>query len=136
MFLRSLPLARFGTADETKYRRHLNAATQALASKLPGPNTWGLARKLVNMFLRDCAYNAYLRSAYGLGRSEAFMEVPLDSFTIKEIGRQAGLPPVKLGMLSQEVSDQYQRAARDWAKQRKHRTVHLDAVVYGERSGY
>lgn len=33
----------------------------------------------MNIFLRDCFYNAYLRDAYGLAVAEPWFEVPLDS---------------------------------------------------------
>lgn len=61
------------------------------------------------------------------------MEVPLDSLTIEQIGNRAKLRKVQLGKLTAEVSDGYQRAAGEWAKERGVRRVHLDAVVFGER---
>lgn len=133
-FLRSLSLERFGTSDQAEYRRQLNAATRRLAIKLPGQNNWGLARKLLNMFLRDCCYNAYLRSAYRLGRAERFMEVPLDSLTIEAIAKRTGLPRISLRQLDSVRSEEYQRAARDWAGGLKLRPLHLDALVFGERA--
>lgn len=133
-FLRSLRLTGFGTSDAAEYRRRLDAATLALESELPGRNTWGLARKLLNMFLRDCCYNAYLRAAYHLGRAERFMEVPLDSLTIEKIGDRARLRKVQLRNLTAKISDDYQGAAGEWAKQRGLRRVHLDAVVFGARA--
>ena len=95
-----------------------------------------MARKLLNIYIRDCAYSAHLRSAYSLGRIEPFCEVPLDSITAEKLrGSYAGaaLPAWPgVGRLTPEVSAQYQAVATQIAKARKLRAVHLDVFWWSE----
>ena len=95
-FLRRLNLARFGVTDATIFSTELDRTTDALRSALPrNAQHWGLARKVLNIFLRDCFYTSYLVSAFHLDRAERFLELPLDSITAKQltsvVGR-GGLP--------------------------------------------
>jgi len=49
----SLDLGRFASAQD--FAKHLDDATEEMKAALPRPaRTWGLSRKLVNIFLRDC----------------------------------------------------------------------------------
>src|SRR5215510_2804167 len=62
-----LDLAAFGTGSEQGFTRALAAATDRMRRALPGSSgTFGLSRKLVNIFLRDSLYTCYLRDRYGL----------------------------------------------------------------------
>ena len=61
-FLRQMNLNAFGTDDRSKFSRALNRQTKALMAALPAKERhFGLARKVLNLFLRECLYNAYLR---------------------------------------------------------------------------
>jgi hypothetical protein len=135
-FASALPLRRLVTKEPAVFRRRLDEATKGLQKELPrGARSWGLARKLLNIFIRDCVYVAYLRSAYGLHRIERFCEVPPDSITAKEIRRKARDLPRWPGVkhLTPEISDQYQQEAEREAKRRKIARVHLDAYWWGAR---
>ena len=81
-FLRTLDLTRFATSSRRHFNRELDRATEGLLRSFPrSARHWGLARRGINIFLRDCLYTIYFREAYGLGRAEAFFEIPLDSLT-------------------------------------------------------
>src|ERR1700720_707512 len=81
-FLNTLPLAAFGTSESKAFRSALDAATLVLKHAFPqASRCWGLARKGLNIFLRDCLYTTYLRDAYSLDVAESSFEVPLDSLT-------------------------------------------------------
>src|SRR5688572_6159957 len=68
-FLRALRLRRFAAGDRAEFRRELDRSTAQLQAALPGGRgRWGVARKLLNIYLRDCTYSAHLRSFYRLGR--------------------------------------------------------------------
>jgi hypothetical protein len=70
-FLEQLPLRRFGTSQSAAFCSHLDRATEELLSGLPdGARHWGLARKLLNIFLRDALYTGYLADEYSLQKSE------------------------------------------------------------------
>ena len=77
-----LDLRPFGTRHNDRFRAELNSATTRLRAVLPeDARHWGLARKGLNIFLRDCLYTVYLRERYRLDRAEPFFEVPLDSIS-------------------------------------------------------
>lgn len=135
-FLVGLKLAPFGTADPRAFARQLDAATERLRACLPKPAaSWGLARKLLNIFLRDCLYTGYLAKAHGLAAAERLLEIPLDSITAKEIRREAPALPRWLGVrhLDPDRSAVYQEAALLIAKRHGVARVHLDAYWWGAR---
>jgi hypothetical protein len=130
-----LDLARFDTTNSCRFASELNRATAQLLRTLPRPaQRWGLARKILNIFLRDCLYTTYLSEAYHLKRVERFLEVPLDSFTSKELRKAAGRGklPSWLGVkkVTDKISPAYQDIATKEAKREKIARVHLDAKYW------
>jgi hypothetical protein len=76
-FLTNLDLRRFGVDEERTFRAALEAATGELRDALPRQaRSWGLARKCLNIFLRDAFYTCYLRDEYGLTAAEGWYEFP------------------------------------------------------------
>jgi hypothetical protein len=135
-FLFRLRLTQFGTSNRSAFRRALERTTRRLQGRLPRRGrSWGLARKLLNIFLRDSLYTGYLNRAYGLRAAERFLEIPLDSITAKHIREKVpGLPRWPgVRHLSRELSAAYQDAALDLAAQQGVRRVHLDAYWWGQR---
>jgi hypothetical protein len=137
-YLAGLALDGFGTAHVTRFRQALDAATRDFMRALPKrARHWGLARKGLNIFLRECLYTVYLREEYQLHKSESFYEVPLDSITGAVLHRESkgGLPRWEtVRGLRPALSDEFQRVASSLAKPRGIARVHLDAVWWGERS--
>jgi hypothetical protein len=139
-FLGGMRLAAFGTHDRHAFNRGLDRSTELLLAAFPAhcANWWGLSRKLLNIFLRDCFYTTYLDAAYGLHAAEGLFEIPLDSITAKQIRqRQRGskLPQWKgVRKLTKEVNAAYQHAALLDAKLQDVARVHLDACWWGERN--
>jgi hypothetical protein len=137
-FLGDLQLRQFGTSRRNRFAASLDSATRELQQKLPkGAQRWGLARKALNLFLRNCLYTCYLREEYRLDRAEAFFEVPLDSITGKHLVVASGgeLPRWRtVRGLTPAASAQYQTFAALLAAHRGHARVHLDALWWGERA--
>jgi hypothetical protein len=132
-FLRSIQLQSFGVSDRAAFRRVLDRTTDRLARKLPKHSRqWGLARKVLNMFLRDCLYNFYLRREHSLHRVERFLELPLGSITARQVRQAtrrkklAAWPGVR--RLRKTLSDEYQNAAQEIALKKGVARVHLDAL--------
>ena len=130
-FLLALPLRQFAAGGGAEFRRVLDRSTVRLQAALPrGGRNWGLARKLLNIYLRDCAYSAHLRSLYRLGRIEPFCELPLDAVTARRLldsDEGAGLPAWPgVNAVTSEVSARYQEVATRIARARRMRRVHLD----------
>lgn len=136
-FLNGLSLSSFGTSDLQNFRSALDAATLALKEAFPrGSRYWGLARKGLNIFLRDCLYTVYLRDAYALDVAERFFEVPLDSLSGQELSRIADgrLPRWRtVRGLKPELSDEYQAIASEYAESKRIPRVHLDVFWWGTR---
>src|SRR5688572_26611004 len=68
--------------DEHQYSKYLNRHTTLVLKKLP-VQSWGAARKGLNLFFRDVVYNKFLSNYYGLpnnfkGMNKAihYLEVP------------------------------------------------------------
>jgi hypothetical protein len=132
-FLRQLDLSRFSVDDGAAFAAELDRATNELRSALPrGAQHWGVARKVLNIFLRDCFYTSYLVSKLRLDRSEPHMEVPLDSITAKQlkstIGRGALPPWCGVKHVTPEINARFQAAAVTEAAKQKTERLHLDAV--------
>lgn len=120
-----------------RFQYTLDRETQNLLETLPKPaRHWGIARKLLNIFLRDCLYTGELNAAHKLSRAEEAYELPLDSITAKALKREFGRgvlprwPGVK--HVTPELSDEYQAAALELARGMKVSRVHLDAVWWAQ----
>lgn len=132
-YLRTVRLSRFGTQKEKTFFRALDDATEGLRLSLPKKaQKWGLARKIMNIFLRDCVYTSYLADEYNLLRAECFFEIPLDSITVGALKKSAGRGrlPRWPGVVhvTPELSSIYQLAAQTEAEQFGIARLHLDAL--------
>ena len=132
-FLRGANLAFFGSADEATFRHALDRMTEDLRKELPGQaQHWGIARKALNIFLRDCLYTSYLAEAHQLHKAEQCFELPLDSITAKHLRRLAGprtlSPWPGVRHLSPSLSAELQLVAAREARRRGIARVHLDAI--------
>lgn len=132
--LDAVPLSRFSKSKQSGFVRALDDSTQMVMAALPRPaRSWGLARKCLNIFLRDCFYNTYLRDAYGLEVAEPWFEVPLDGVVAEGLNKSLTVslprwPGVK--RVTPEISERYQEVAsllsRSWGITR----VHLDTYLW------
>lgn len=133
-FVSIMPLKPFATEDEGMFRKQLESATNVLQAKTPG-HEWGFARKSLNVFLRDCLHNSYLRREYRLELSDAFYEVPLDRIVAKELRKLDPCLPAwdAIKRLNTATSAKYQAAAHRIAQELSMSRVHLDALFWGGR---
>ena len=119
------------------FERRLDQETDALCAALPrGARHWGVARKLLNIFLRDCLYTTYLEAEYRLRAVEKLLEIPLDSVTAKTLKRasgRGGLPRWRgVRHLTPSESAAFQAEALSEAKRRGIARVHLDAFMWSQ----
>ncbi|MDX6288296.1 MAG: hypothetical protein QOH42_95 [Blastocatellia bacterium] len=131
-FLRTIDLTTFGPGSAA-FAAALDHSTDNLRAALPrAVRHWGIARKVLNIFLRNCLYTTYLNAQFGFDRREDSFELPLDSITALNLKRAAGrgtLPPWPgVKHLSPSLSAQFQEAAAKEAAKRGISRVHLDAV--------
>lgn len=137
---RRLDLEGFRAPTEARFLARLEEATESFAHTLPDKaGTWGLARKLLNIYLRDCHYSRFLCAAYRLEAIEPFLEVPLDGVVgrrLRELAEERGdaVPRWRsIRCLSRGDSARYQRFARALAAEAGHARVHLDLSLWGMR---
>ena len=137
-FLSSLDLTQFQGLSETGFRTQLESTTLSLRTAMPKKTrSWGMARKMLNIFLRDALYSSQLSNAYELHKIELFLELPLDAVTSGYLRTSAGrgVLPRWLGVkhLVEGVSREYQEQASKAASELEIARVHLDAYWWGGR---
>lgn len=133
LYLTKLPLSRFAVKTKDEFQAALERATNELKKRLPS-NSWGAARKFLNIFLRNVVYNRYLCEHYRLGHIVKWLEVPLDSHVARGLSDEPGGKSLtKWGTiirLPQETSREYQDFAATVAKEMGYDRVHLDLIYW------
>jgi len=112
------------------YRQWLDCQTEKVLNALTvRVKPWGAIRKALNLFMRACICDHYLRSTFRLERIEALAEIPLDSVVATALKRKAGrgMLPVWPGLkwLNAEQNHRFQTFAEAYANQ-----LGLPARVY------
>lgn len=136
-FTQRLQLRRFSLRSRVGFKRELDLATHELMAEMPrAVRAWGLARKGLNIFLRESLYTSYLRDAFGLERAEPFLELPLDSLTGTALTRiDTSLPRWdSVRRLTPVLSERFQDVARAEGARRGMAAVHLDVFWWGRPS--
>lgn len=137
-FAANLNLRRFSSRTHHEFVSALDEATSELLAGMPlEVRSWGLARKGLNIFLKECLYSSYLRAASRIDRSEHFLELPLDSLTGKALRKtDLSLPQWEsVRGLNPRLSARFQAAALSEGKRRELARVHLDVFWWGHRGG-
>ena len=128
--LMKLSLRPLRTRNEKSFGKWLDKQTDEMAKEIP----WGVARKCLNLFLRDAFYNRYLHDKYGLCALEPMLEVPLDSVVGRFlIDRQNGTklgPWRTLKGLKAETSRAFQEVASEIANAEGIARIHLDIFAW------
>jgi len=139
-FLEKLDIEQFSLSDAALFEHRLNAATVRLRRCLPDKaQSWGIARKVLNIFLREVLYTSYLERHYRFRVAERLLELPLDSITAEQLKKhdKDGRLPRWLGIkhLRAEASAVYQAVAAEVAHREGIARVHLDTYWWGARVG-
>jgi hypothetical protein len=135
-YLGKIRLEKFSVDDPEAFRQVLTRETQGFQAALRKVRgSFGIARKLLNIFLHDAFYNVYLQRSYHLNRSERFFELPLDSITAKHLRSHSPALTRWKGVkhLTAAMSEDYQFAAEIVAKEMGTTRVHLDTMWWGSR---
>jgi hypothetical protein len=133
--LTKVRLEEFCVVSKPEFLRALDRNTRKIQDQLPpSASSWGLARKVLNIFLRDCYYNGLLMRRFGLKCAERFFEVPLDSVVAKGLkshhprGALPRWPGVK--HLKPDDSVLFQEAALAMCRSWRITRVHLDTFLW------
>ena len=137
-FLSSVNLAPLVGVNPSTYPRWLDAPTNALMAAFP-IKLWGPARKAMNIFMVMASLNIFLRDAYGLGRFDDVLEVPLDNIVegeLRKFGLAQKLFPTgfpqwdSIKNLDPPNSAKYQQIAQAMASQRGIPRGRLDVALF------
>ena len=129
--LKHVRLRRFSTSSRAKFLAELEAQTERIRGALPrGARHWGVARKVLNIFLRQAAHNVHLTTWFSLRKVERWLELPLDSHVaagIHDARRGRDLPAWRtIKGLTHDESDLFQAAARRIAAEKGVLPIHLE----------
>jgi hypothetical protein len=135
LYLRGIDLSDFRVRNKTTFIDVLDGQTLAMKSRLPkGGQYWGVARKSLNIFLREASYNRFLCDEYDLYRLEPWLEIPLDGRVAKglrleregnELRRWKGVIH-----LEKRINQQYQNVAEKVAGRLGLYRIHLDLIYW------
>jgi hypothetical protein len=128
-FLRELDIRLFAARSQREFQRALDRETNRLRRRYVNHN-WGLARKVLNIFLRDCLYSRHICQRYRLLRVAKYFELPLDSKTGGELCKQDGglAKWATIKGLTPKRHRQYQEAAKRVSRREGLLRVDLDAL--------
>ncbi len=145
-FREEIELDKFFIALSTSkgYRKYLDTHTSNLLETFPSKGkSWGAARKGLNLYFREIVYNKFISDYYGMPKKMdryndaiAFLEVPLDKDVATGIRRDAEeeLPKwISIRDLDKGISDVYQEAAMNIAKQEGVARIHLDLKYWRQK---
>lgn len=116
-FLASIDMWRLHARSHREFSTLLDVLTAELVKAMPkgrgGYPAWGLARKGLNLFLRDAVGDRRLSARYGIERIIPWLELPLDSHTMNSLrGYDPTLPPTPaIKRLTPDTSAAYQASA-------------------------
>ena len=137
-FLAKFPLGRFAVSSMDSFLAVLDETTEELKNNLPkDAQNWCAARKAINLFLRDVLYNCYLSEHYKLVSIEPFLEIPLDSYVVKELFalNRTVLPRWRgIKFLHADDSRLYQNEALRYSQELGTRRIHLDLIWWRRQS--
>jgi hypothetical protein len=144
-FLRSRNLTSLFDKTEAEFTAWLNMQSTRLskhivATKDPSVSTWGMARKILNIFLHNVYFNNVLHQGYQLERIEPYFEVPLDSDVVAWLLRVADETQIEFEnpitgkfavyKVTKTANESFQRLATKVARKFRTSRVYLDTYFY------
>ena len=116
-YLKSLNLQEFSqSTDEEEFKTLLNKHTQVLKEKLPS-KSWGIARKVLNIFLFQATHDILIYKYWSLNRIIPHLELTLDGPNAMRLKKFAKKEGIKLHWdniysLKPEVNEEFQAYAK------------------------
>ena len=138
-YLQSINLRDFSdVASEDQFRNLLDEHTKKLRDELKS-KSWGMARKVLNIFLFQAVEHTLLNRNYALDKIIKYLELPLDNPNAKRLRKAAkkderiNLAWKNIKSLSPSTSMQFQEYARRHAYE-KHNCERCYLEIYWWRS--
>jgi hypothetical protein len=141
-YFKTIKLSEFSSLSSSKFPEWLDKRTEELRNKFPveAKESWGGARKGLNLFLRSCLYNTYLAREFNLDRKEFILEIPLDKDVATGLYRDAEIRKINLPKwdaikrLDKKTSDTYQTFAQSLAIEKGVARIHLDLAYWRRKN--
>ena len=118
-YLQSIDLKNFfNITNENQFNDLLDKHTNLLKERIPS-KSWGISRKVINIFLFQSTHDIFLNKEYSLNKVIPYLEIPLDNPNAKKLKEFAG-SDVKLEWkniysLEPEMSVKFQKYAKNYA---------------------
>ena len=119
-YLSRIDLRKFSTViNEEGFSNILDRRTRFLQGKLPS-QSWGISRKVLNIFLFQAAHDIFLNKKYSLDSVITYLELPLDTSNGKRLRKLAKAEGIKLHWrniksLEPKISAKIQEYAKEHA---------------------
>jgi hypothetical protein len=136
-FLRKLNISKLAEKQAKEYHSWLDKKTDGLMKRFPkgAKKNWGAARKAINLLMFAAYFNKVLSREYKLDRFKDVLETPLDGiaakklreFARKNLNLRLRFPGIK--HLTPQVSEQFQKVASAYAKQKGIHRAELDIIL-------
>ncbi|MBI2575207.1 hypothetical protein HYV82_04970 [Candidatus Woesearchaeota archaeon] len=116
-YLKSIKLEEFSTSgDESQFKVLLDNHTGLLKEKFPS-KSWGMSRKVLNIFLFQASHDILLNRHYALDGIIPYLELPLDNPNAQRLVKFAKSKNVELEWknirsLKPETNEQFQEVAK------------------------
>ena len=126
-------LAKF-CKGENKFKNYLENETKRLTNN--AKIRFGAARKSLNIFLLQSSLDRVLSKYYNLGKILKYLELPLDSYTIKHLKKEAKKRKYKLPRwdgirnLEEKSNALLQQFALKLAKEKRIPRAYLDLIYW------
>jgi hypothetical protein len=106
--------------SDSEFKALLDSFTSKLKQKLSTPvsqDHWGICRKAINLYLRDCYYNKILNEHFKLDKIAAYLETPIDSLAMKSLGKYTtSVKKSTIKALNKTTHQEWQKAATLFSK--------------------
>ena len=93
---------------------------------------WGMCRKAINLYLRDCYYNKTLNEHFNLDKVANYLETPIDGFAMKALAKYTSfVKKSAIKALDKNTHQEWQKAAKTFAQTNKlPNRVDADLIIY------
>lgn len=115
-----MDLQHFSSAvNKVQFKKQLDDHTEKLKEQLP-TKSWGIARKVLNIFLFQTTHDVLLNKIRPLNNVIAYLELPLDNANAKKLQKLARKESIRLDWsniysLEPEDSNRFQKYAKQIA---------------------
>ena len=121
--------------SENELKALLDSYTSKLKQKIAKPihsEHWGMCRKAINLYLRDCYYNKALNEHFSLDKVASYLETPIDSFAMKALAKYTSfVKKSAIKALDKNTHQEWQKAAKTFAQTNKlPNRVDADLIIY------